>query len=127
MKRFAPILLLVMLLSACTPGTIETGPYRGCELTWDAQINCDYRDLLSPREEPPTVAPTPPGLPPIVEEPPHEPEEPETPDTPEEPEEPGTPEEPTDPGSPPEEEDCKPGWGWGDKKHCHDGPPGRRK
>jgi hypothetical protein len=19
---------------------------------------------------------------------------------------------------------CKPGWGWGDKNHCHAGPPG---
>lgn len=22
------------------------------------------------------------------------------------------------------DEECKPGWGWGDKHHCHDGPPG---
>lgn len=22
---------------------------------------------------------------------------------------------------------CKPGWGWGDKKHCHSGPPGLKK
>lgn len=21
-------------------------------------------------------------------------------------------------------DDCKPGWGWGDKNHCHSGPPG---
>ena len=22
---------------------------------------------------------------------------------------------------------CKPGWGYGDKNHCHSGPPGQRK
>ena len=37
---------------------------------------------------------------------------------------------PTDvPATPTEEptEECKPGWGHGDKNHCHDGPPGQER
>jgi hypothetical protein len=28
------------------------------------------------------------------------------------------------PCPPPKEKECKPGWGFGDKNHCHYGPPG---
>jgi hypothetical protein len=27
-------------------------------------------------------------------------------------------------GEQPPSEECKPGWGFGDKNHCHSGPPG---
>ena len=32
--------------------------------------------------------------------------------------------EPTEPKAPKTSTGCKPGWGYGDKNHCHSGPPG---
>jgi len=128
LTRLLPLLLLAML-AACFPAgqVVPSGPWAGCIASADGTtVDCDWDVPVPERTEragvPPVVDPAPIGPldPPVGPRPIPEPKpEPEP-----EPEPEPHPEPPFGPPGDEPDDDCKPGWGWGDANHCHSGPPG---
>lgn len=136
----------ILMLSGCSvtlvPGTQPDGPYEGCTLANDLDLDCAY-ERPDPTEPRPSLTPEPspvdaPDPEPPADEPPTEPA-PDPPVT--DPDHPGRicggegeqelgpcPEDPPveDPSTDEPPVQCeKPGWGNGDTNHDHCGPPGR--